>query len=242
MRIDQLSIATMSLARSPEEERVLSASLRSLTRLGAPVVVTDGGSSQQFQDFLRALPNVTVLQAARPGVVAQTRLSLQAALQHKTTFVLYTEPDKRLFFERDLERFVTDAPDERSLGVSIASRTPRSLATFPPTQQQTEGAINALFGAEVGLTTDFCYGPLIINRDLLNRMDGLGDELGWGWRFYVIGAASQAGYALRRFATDLPCPSDQQSNHVGERMHRMRQLMQNLDGVLRVLALESGCK
>jgi hypothetical protein len=235
MRISKLSIATMSLARTVEEERALRASLRSLAQLGVPVFVSDGGSSEHFRASVRALPNVILLQAPRPGVVPQIRASLNAAAARKTPFVLYTEPDKRLFFERELERFIDNAPDDPGLGVSIAARTPPSFATFPPTQRQTESAINALFGAEMGLVTDFCYGPLILNRELIGRMRDVEDGLGWGWRFYVIGAARRLGYPLQSFAADMPCPSDQREDHLGERMHRMRQLVQNLEGVLQVL-------
>ena len=106
---------------------------------------------------------------------------------------------------------------------------------FPATQQQTESAISALFGAETTLAGDYCYGPLILNRDLIGLLPDLPDTLGWGWRFSVMGAAWCAGYALRLFTTEVPCPPDQQGNDLGERMHRMRQLVQNLEGVLSVL-------
>lgn len=235
MRISQLTIATITLARTVEEERALRASLRSLAQLGAPVFVSDGGSSEHFRASLRALPNVTVLQTPRPGVVPQIRASLEAASARRTAFVLYTEPDKRQFFERDLERFIADAPDHPGLGASIAARTAASLATFPATQRLTEGTINALFGAEVGLAGDFCYGPLILNRELIGRIRDIEDGLGWGWRFYVVGAAQRLGYPLHAFATDMPCPPDQRTDDLGERKHRLRQLVQNLEGALRVL-------
>jgi hypothetical protein len=226
----------MTLARTVEEERALRVSLRSLAQLGAPVFVGDGGSSEHFRASMRELPNVTLLQAPRPGVVPQTRVSLEAAMARRTPFVLYTEPDKRLFFERDLERFIADAPDDPALGASIAARTPASFATFPQTQRQTEGTINALFGAEIGLEGDFCYGPVILNRELVGRIRDVEDNLGWGWRFYVIGAAQRLGYPLHAFATDMPCPSDQREDPLGERKRRMRQLVQNLEGALRVIS------
>ncbi|HEY7383849.1 MAG TPA: hypothetical protein VH743_09290 [Beijerinckiaceae bacterium] len=230
-----MSVATMTLARTVEEERALRAALRSLAQLGAPVFVSDGGSSEHFRASLRALPNVTVLQPPRPGLVPQIRASLEAASARRTPFVLYTEPDKRQFFERDLERFIADAPDHPGLGASIVARTAASFATFPATQQLTEGTINALFGAEVGVADDFCYGPLILNRELVGRIRDVEDELGWGWRFYVIGAAQRLGYPLHAFATDVPCPPDQRADDVGDRKHRLRQLVQNLEGVLQVM-------
>jgi hypothetical protein len=50
-----------------------------------------------------------------------------------------------------------------------------------------------------------------------------------------MGAARRLGYPLHIFAADLPCPPDQREDDLGERRHRMRQLAQNLQGVLQAL-------
>jgi hypothetical protein len=239
MKLNNLTIATMVWARSSPEEELFWASLTTLAEVGPRLMVADGGSRDVFLAQLETLPNVTLLRGAR-GVVPQTRASLRAALAAEAPFILYTEPDKLEFFRTSLRAFIADAPSNPRLGVSIAARTPASFQTFPATQRRTEGTTNALFARETGVEGDFCDGPLIINRALIPLLDEIPDDLGWGWRFYLMGRAQRASYELRLFATEVPCPADQQDDTREERMHRMSQLRQNLDGMIRVLGAQAG--
>ena len=236
MRHEDLVIATITWAKNSEEERLLEECLRSVARLGIPVVITDGGSSDQFIQSLRPLPNVSVFRAERPGVVAQTRASVRASLEFGTEFILYTEPDKRHFFDAILPHFIETAPvADKGLGVAFPSRTPESFATFPATQRCTERVIIDLFAGEVGVDADFCYGPLLMNRTVAPVLESLTEEVGWGWRFHILGAAELAGYRLQPYDAHLPCPLEQRVNDASERMHRIRQLGQNVNGVLSFL-------
>jgi hypothetical protein len=73
------------------------------------LVVTDGGSAQRFVENLRGFRHFTVLEVDSPGVLAQTKRSLQGALQLGRRYILYTEStesDKQLFFEHDLGEFL----------------------------------------------------------------------------------------------------------------------------------------
>src|SRR5215218_1948118 len=79
MLIDSLVFATMTLARTASEERVLESSLTALAGFGRPVCVTDGGSSDHFVAFLRTLPNVIVVSPEAPGLISQVRASLRTA-------------------------------------------------------------------------------------------------------------------------------------------------------------------
>jgi hypothetical protein len=215
VRWDSLAIATITWARDPDEERLLRAALRRLCAYGRPIA--------------------TVVAPEGAGLVAQTRASLKAALELSGAFLLYTEPDKLDFFETVLPAFVAEVPQTERLGAAIAARTAASFATYPQTQRLAETAINALFAREVELDADFCYGPLVLNRALIPLLNRLDPGLGWGWRFAVLGAAQRAGYRLHAIEADLPCPPAQRADHVAERVHRMRQLGQNLQGVIRVL-------
>jgi hypothetical protein len=47
-----------------------------------------------------------------------------------------------------------------------------------------------------------------------------------------MGLARRAGYEIHLFEADLPCPADQREDDLAERIHRMRQLSQNLQGVM----------
>lgn len=233
-------IATMTWAKDATEEVVLRASLAALASHNLPVVVTDGGSSQRFVEYLRSFPHFEVLTVSRAGVVGQTRSSLRAAREYKRRFVLYTEPDKELFFTRTLGDVVAHAnaiKDERH-GVSIIARSDESFATYPATQRTTEAAINRLCARETALQTDFCYGPLLLRSELSTEMDAIEDELGWGWRFTLCVLAHRRGFHLASFTADLPCPHEQRGDDQGARLHRMRQLRQNLAGLMLALGRE----
>jgi hypothetical protein len=236
MQIDKAIIATITWARTADEEQRLKACLSVLSGLGPPVVVADGGSGPAFMAFLRSLPNVTIVAPERPGLVGQVLASLNGALARDPSFIVYTESDKQRFFERHLRDFIEGTPEDAEIGTAIAARDAASFATFPETQRSTEGAINRLFAREIGLSADFCYGPLIINPALVPSLSGLDAGLGWGWRFYLMGRARRAGYAVHVHEAHLPCPPDQREDDLAERVHRLRQLSQNLQGV--VLALQ----
>jgi hypothetical protein len=213
---------------------VLRGALRALSECGLRVFAADGGSPGAFLDFAARLPGLHLVPVERPGVVGQSRAALNAAARAGCRAVIYTESDKEWFFRHHLSGFV--AGWRPSTGVRIASRSRTSLATFPATQRETENTINRLFAREIGLDADFCYGPLMIHPKLLPLLERVEPSLGWGWRFYVMGVARRAGYALDVYENDFPCPPGQATDDTAERCHRMGQLVQNLKGL--VLSLQ----
>jgi hypothetical protein len=227
-----VSIATMTWARDADEERLVGESAEHLAALGVPVYATDGGSAPEFVNFLRALPNFTVFEAGSPGVWTQARRSVRAAIEAGSPFVLYTESDKRDFFRDRLEEFVGEAPVGENLGVVLASRSAESYATFPEFQRRTEEAINRCCAELAGHYFDFTYGPFIFNRALLPALERLPDDIGWGWRPYAFAVAHRLGYRVESIAKDLPCPAEQREDDSRERLYRMRQLGQSVQGLL----------
>jgi hypothetical protein len=128
----------MSWARTAQEVQLLREAIRCLAQVNLPVGVTDGGSGQPFVEYLRGFRHFTVLEADAPGVLAQTKRSLQRALQLGSRYVLCTESDKQLFFEHDLGEFFARAPRQSQMGVVVASRSARSFATYPISQQSAD--------------------------------------------------------------------------------------------------------
>ena len=100
MKKEETVIATISWARNETEEADLRVSLGALTKLSLPVFVTDGGSSEEFVNFMKSLPQFTVLSAT--GLWPQAKQSLAAARESGAGTILYTEPDKLEFFQRHL--------------------------------------------------------------------------------------------------------------------------------------------
>jgi hypothetical protein len=99
MLLDRVTVATITWARTDEEQQTLRASMLALCRIGRPIFVADGGSGPDFCAYLRSLPNVTPVLPERAGVVGQTRACLRAALSAGCAFVVYTESDKQRFLK-----------------------------------------------------------------------------------------------------------------------------------------------
>ena len=222
----------MTLARDAREEQRLRASLSFLAALNVPVFVTDGGSGQTFLDFLRGFANFRVLEAGRPGLWPQVRRSVRAAADSAFAFILYTEPDKLEFFRDSLRAFLSEAPGRDDAGVVLASRSAASFATFPEFQQHTETTINRCCGEVIGAHLDYTYGPFLVKREIASHLDAAPEEIGWGWRTFAFGAAHRLGYKLSSLVRDLPCPAEQRQDDPAERLYRMRQLSQNIEGLI----------
>ena len=233
MKREDVSVATMTWARDAAEEAVLRESLPRLASLGVPVYVTDGGSGAAFINFLRALPNFLLCDPPRRGPWEQARQSLLAARASGRRVVLYTEPDKTDFFRRALPEFVSAAPAEKDVGVVLASRSESSFKTFPEFQRRTEEAINLCCAEVVGAHFDFSYGPFLLNGALVHVLDSAPRELAWGWRPYAFGTARRLGYRVESIVKDSPCPPAQREDNPRERLLRIRQLAQSVEGLLR---------
>ena len=117
-------------------------------------------------------------------------------------------------------------------GIITVSRSPAAFATFPAFQRMTETTINNCCGEIIGDPGDFTYGPFIMNRELVPYLEPLKDDIGWGWRPYTFCTAHRLGYRIDTFAGDFFCPPEQQEDTAHERIYRMRQLNQNIEGIL----------
>jgi hypothetical protein len=227
-----VAVATMTLVRSPEEDAALRRSLTSLAGSGLPIIVADAGTDRTFLQFLESLPGVQVRVPDERGLVAQITASLGVASTLGTRFVLYTEPDKELFFERHLREFLCAASDTSDIGVVLAARSSESFGTFPSMQKYTEGVINSLCAELIGTSGDYSYGPFLMNRSLLPFVGRLPPHLGWGWRHAIFRTAHRQGLRVVLQIGEYLCPKEQRTEDEAERAHRMRQLSQNVLGLI----------
>lgn len=226
-----LSIVTITWARDDREEAVLRTALKQLAELDLPVFVTDGGSGASFLAFLRNLPQVTLTDDPKRGVWPQTRNSLSAAYRARTPFVLYTEPDKAGFFAHALPRLLEVMGVDEQVGVVLFSRSAAGFTTVPAFQQMTETTINQCCAEVIGPPADYVYGPFLLNRTVIPHLAALDDGIGWGWRPYAFNIAKRLGYRVESVAGDFACPVDQREDTPAERIYRMRQLTQNIEGL-----------
>ena len=234
----QVAIASPTLVRNPLEELLLRGALESLARLELPLFVCDGGSGADFTSFVRRLPRTTLVPSSGAGLVEQVKASLRAAHASGAAFVLYTEPDKQTFFEQKLEALLTRAPRGEGIGVVLAGRSSSSFGTYPGTQRYTEGTINHLCGAHLGAAGDYSYGPFLLHREMIPHADAAGPELGWGWRHFMFAIAHRLGRQIVHVEGDFPCPEDQRHEDECERLHRLRQLGQNGNGLVAGLSVD----
>jgi len=230
--MSEVAIATMTWVRTQKEEALLRRTLTSLARCGLPVAVADSGTSRDFLHFLERSPQFAVTVPVDTGLVAQIKASVGTAAATGSRFILYTEPDKEGFFERRLVDFLDAASDHADAGVIIASRSPESLLTFPRMQRYTEGVINHLCGELIGVPCDYSYGPFLLNTTLVPFVEALEPALGWGWRHFIFRMAHRQGHRVVPLIGDYPCPDDQRTEDAEERAHRVRQLSQNLLGLI----------
>jgi len=225
-----ICVATVTWARDADEEELIRRALTKLAAAELPIVVADGGSSSAFVSSLRRVPHLTFAEPEGRGLVAQVKATLAAAASLQREFILYTESDKLMFFEQKLETFLLNRPAADDVGVVISARNDESFATFPRTQRVTEAAINALTGDFVGRPGDYSYGPFLMNRRLAKFLDPVPADIGWGWRHYQFAVAARLGLQVVHVVDDLPCPQDQRADV--EREHRLKQLTQNVNGLL----------
>jgi hypothetical protein len=232
MHTKGFSISTITLARDAKEENVLRQSLQYLAGLKLPVFVCDGGSGSGFLDFLSSFSHFTIVPPRGRGVWEQAKSSVMAAYEFGSAFIFYTEPDKQDFFRHSLPSFLSKAsPDERS-GIVLASRSQSAFRTFPAFQQSTETTINNCCEEIAGKSFDYTYGPFLLNRKLVPYLNLVTEDIGWGWRPYLFGIASRIGYDVSNITGDFVCPPDQRQDNKAERLYRMRQLTQNIQGML----------
>ncbi len=232
MRNTEVAVATITWARTAAEEALLGTSLEALAELGLPVAVANRGGSAAFHSRLRSLPGIQVCTPTERGLVPQVQASMATAATFGRRFVLYTEPDKHFFFRERLRGFLEASPDDDGLGVTIAGRSVDSFSTFPPTQRFTEAVINRLCGDMVGMAGDYSYGPFLVNAALLTTISAVKQQIGWGWRHALFVAAARGGFRVVHITGDYPCPPDQRIEDAAERTHRMRQLSENIRGLL----------
>jgi hypothetical protein len=228
----RIAVATMTWVRSAKEEALLRRSLQRLAGIGLPVAVADSGSNAAFTDFLQRLPGFVVTVPSTRGLVAQVSASLGAAASFDAPFTLYTEPDKWDFFGAPLHAFLRRALDKEDAGIVIAARSDEAMATFPPMQRYTEGVINHLSGEICGAAGDYSYGPFLIARALLPAIIAFEPALGWGWRHAAFVRATRRGFRVAHVVDRHECPPDQRTEDDAERAHRLRQLSQNVLGLV----------
>lgn len=227
-----IAIATITLVRNEREERLLRESLQQLAKLKFPVFITDGGSLPGFLDFLHSFPNFVLSPAKASGVWNQAKSSLLEAYQSNADFIFYTEPDKHDFFRLTLPGILRQLQLNEKSGIVLASRSEAAFKSFPSFQQMTETTINNCCAEVIGKKYEFTYGPFLLNKRLIQYLNLVQEDIGWGWRPYIFSIANKLGFTVETVVGDFFCPPLQHEDTPSERVYRIKQLHQNIQGLL----------
>lgn len=236
MMLGDVAVATMTWVRNADDDTLLRRSLLRLADLGVPIAVADRGTDPGFTRFLQELPSSHVVVAETPGLVAQIQAAIAVCGSFNRRFVLYTEPDKEAFLTKSVREFINRAPDAEDVGVVLAARSEYGFSTFPATQRYTEGVANQLCGEYCGRTGDYVYGPFVIARPLFTLPSCPSSTLGWGWRPLIFRRAHAERCRIVHLSGDYECPPDQRDESPSDRVHRLRQLQQNIEGLITPLS------
>ncbi len=226
------AVATMTWARHKEEAALLLSSLRALSSAGVCVFVTDGGSIPGFVSQIENLPNVNVV-CADASLFKRIKISMRRAMASGAEIVAYTEPDKQFFFGAGLAGLLQRAIDEPQAAVVVAARDGNSFATYPLGRRRIETALNRLTDVFVGQTADWVYGPMTIKTAILAEcLEPLPDDLGWGFRTYLMARCSKIGQRVIPYEGFFPCPEEQQyEDDETSRLYRLEQLIDSARGL-----------
>jgi hypothetical protein len=229
MDLDQIVVATITRARDAPEERLVARTLAALSALEVPIVASDGGSSAAVVHELSQIPRLTLVPSEHEGMIGQVRASVHGSRAFARPWVLYLESDKELFVKKWLGGFLQLAAQHHHAELIVAARSERAFATFPPFQRRTEAAFNAVASEVIGVTADYLYGPFLMRQPVTAHVDAVPPDLGWGWRPFVF---VRAGRPVA-IEGEYVCPPDQRREDDGERLHRLSQLAQNVQGLAR---------
>lgn len=232
MNKKDISVATITLVRDDEEEQLLREAMEVLARFDIPVYITDGGSPAHFLDFLKGFPNFILSETSAKCLFAQVMNSLSVAYEKGASCILYSEPDKKYFFENGLSGFLDQAYVHEQTGIILASRSGAGFASYPAFQQMSETTINNCCAEVTGHHLDYTYGPFLLSRQLVPYLKLVNEDIAWGWRPFVFGIAHRLGLTLEEFTGEFFCPPSQQQDSPAERLYRMRQLEQNIRGTV----------
>jgi hypothetical protein len=227
-----VGLVTMTWAPSSHQEDLLMRSLAVAATLRLPIAIADRNGRPEFVERISGLPRTVVVAAGENGLVPQIMAAFDAALAFEPRMLFYSEPDKETFFSQAAASLLEGALRLDTPALVLAARSDASFATFPPMQRYTESVVNHVCGELVGVAGDYSYGPFVFPRELFSKIRDLPSNLGWGWRLAAFRAARREGLPIVHVLHDVPCPLDQRREDDTERVHRLRQLSENLLGLI----------
>ena len=205
----KLAISTLSLIRTPKERGVVFSTITELNKLQIPIIVVDGGSSEQDKKEISSFSNVKLFETDR-GLAHQLILSHQKAAK-QAEFLFYLHSDKLSFVKHNCQKMIDFYDQLSNQRVLIPVRSERSLNTYPPYQRKVEEFLNFFIGDYVGSKTDYYTGPKIYPSSLVKYLDRLTGNVGWGIEAYLYVIAKRLDLPFDFIDCEMSAPKDIES-------------------------------
>lgn len=224
-----ICIVSVSWIRTPEERSIVLETIHHLSNLKVPVVIVDGGSTEEDKQTISRLPNIRLLETDK-GLTDQLLLSYsEGSKLADSLFYLHTD---KLGFVKSTVPLMIDAYHKVSMPhLLIPSRDKTTMKKYPPYQRTQEEFLNFFMSDYIGIKEDYYAGPKIFPSSLVSYLDHLHEDIGWGIEayFYVIAHRLKIPFKFFPFGMEPPVDVD---NEEKTKLYRLKITKWQIEGFI----------
>jgi len=199
-----LAISTVTWIRTDEERKVVLATLDALNKLAVPVIIVDKSSSDDKKK-IQSFKNVNLFEA---GSLTEQIFLSQRECAKVADYIFYLQSDKQNFAENCAGLMIEEYKKLSIKGILSAVRTKESLQTYPFFQKQQEDFLNMFLSDYTGIENDYFAGPKIYPANLVNYLNQLKGEVGWGLEAFYYVLAKRLNLPFEFFECNIQAPKD----------------------------------
>lgn len=224
-----LAITAPSLIRSVEEEKVVLATITELSKLNIPLIITDGGSSDEQKKKIKEIPNIIFFE--EKGLFNQLKKSMNEGAKIANA-LFYLHSDKLDFARHYVKKMIDFYMTLPKKSMLIPSRTSSAFETYPSFQKMTEVILNSITSEFMEKKEDYYYGPKIFSSLLVPYFGKVKGEIGWGYEAFMYILNKRLNYPFYFYPVDqITSPKD-----VGDKeaikTYRLRNLQWQIEGFI----------
>ena len=228
----KLAITTLSLIRTSKERKVVFSTIAELSKLQIPIVIVDGGSSEQDKKEISSFPNVKLFETDK-GLMDQLILSHKEAIK-MAEYIFYLHSDKFSFVKNNCQKMIDFYGRLENKGMLIPVRSKRSFKTYPPYQRRVERFLNFFMSDYIGTASDYYTGPKIYPASLVTYLKQLQGDIGWGIEAYFYVIAKRLGLPFNFINCEMSAPKDIENEEV-MKFYRLQIANWQIEGLIQGL-------
>ncbi len=204
-----MAISTVTWIRTKEEREIVLGTLEALSKLKVPIIVVDK-SSPDNKKQIRNLNNIILFES---GSLTEQVILAQRESARIADYIFYVQSDKLDFAQNSALQMIKEYKKLSVKGMLISVRTKESLQTYPLFQMRQEEFLNMLLSDYVGIENDYFAGPKIYPASLVNYLDQLKGEAGWGIESFYYVLAKRLNMPFNFSECNIQAPKDIDSEH-----------------------------